>query len=59
MPMTVEPLPIGRVAKLLDVPTRRIVQLIYDRRVPFVMHKGIAHVPADALDQYVAALDVN
>ena len=54
--MSAEPLPIGRVAKLLDVPTRQIVQLIYDRRVPFVMHKGIAHVPEESLDAYRSAL---
>jgi hypothetical protein len=54
--MSAEPLPIGRAAKLLDAPTREIVQLIYDRRVPFVMHKGMAHVPEDALDEYRAAL---
>jgi len=55
--MSTEPLRIGAVAKLLDVPSRQIVQLIYDRRVPFVMHEGIAHVPAEALDDYRAALD--
>ena len=54
--MSAEPLPIGRAAKLLDVPTRRIVQLIYDRRVPYVMRDGMAHVPADALEEYRAAL---
>ena len=54
--MSVEPLPIGRVAKMLGAPTRRIVQLVYDRRVPYVMHDGIAHVPADALDEYRSAL---
>src|SRR5687767_12860709 len=54
--MDSEPLRIGAVAKLLDVPSRQIVQLIYDRRVPYVMHEGIAHVPPDALDEYRAAL---
>jgi hypothetical protein len=54
--MSAEPLPVGNVAKMLDVPTRRLVQLIYDRRVPYVMYKGIAHVPADAIEEYRAAL---
>ena len=54
--MTSELLRPGRVAKLLDVPTRRIVQLIYDRRVPYVMRDGIAHIPAEALDEYRAVL---
>lgn len=55
--MDSEPLRVGAVAKLLDTPTRKIVQLIRDRRVPYVMYKGIAHVPEDALDEYRAALD--
>jgi hypothetical protein len=54
--MSSEPLPIGRAAILLDAPTRAIVQLIYDRRVRFVMHNGMAHVPQDALDEYRVAL---
>ena len=54
--MDPEPLRIGAVAKLFDLPSRQIVQLIYDRRVPYVMHKGIAHVPQGALDDYRAAL---
>jgi hypothetical protein len=54
--MSAEPLRIAAVAKLLDVPTRRIVDLIAERRVPYVMVEGMAHVPADALDTYRAAL---
>lgn len=54
--MSADLLRLGQVSKLLDVPTRRIVQLVYDRRVPFVMHDGIPHVPADALDEYRAVL---
>ena len=48
--MDTELLRIGAVAKLLDVRSRDILQLIYERRVPYVMQEGIAHVPADALD---------
>lgn len=55
--MDTEPLRIGAVAKLLDVRSRDILQLIYERRVPYVMREGIAHVPVGALDEYRAALD--
>jgi hypothetical protein len=54
--MTAELLTLGRAFKVLDVPTRRIAQLIYDRRVPYVMHDGIAHVPVETLDEYRTVL---
>ena len=50
--MAAEPLRVTQAAKRLGLTTRQVVQLINDRRVPYVMVDGIAHVPEDALGQY-------
>ena len=39
-------------ARRLEVPTKAVLRMIYDRKIRFVMVDGIAHIPADALDEY-------
>jgi hypothetical protein len=36
-------------ARELEISTRDLLQLIYDRHIRFVMVDGIAHVPSDAI----------
>jgi excisionase family DNA binding protein len=52
--MTVELLTASEAARRLGVPTRTLLRLLYDREIRYVMVDGIAHVPADALDEYEA-----
>ena len=39
-------------AKRLDITTKDLLRLIYDREIRYVMVNGIAHVPEDAIDEY-------
>jgi hypothetical protein len=39
-------------AERLGIPTRVLVRLMHERRIPHVVKDGIAHVPADAIDQF-------
>jgi excisionase family DNA binding protein len=41
-------------ARRLEIPTRALVRLLRDRELRYVMVDGIAHVPADALNEYRA-----
>jgi hypothetical protein len=47
-----EPLRAKEAARRLDLPTKELLRLIYERRIRYVMINGIAHVPEDALDEY-------
>ena len=38
-------------ARHLGIPTKALLRLIHDRKIRYVMVKGIAHVPLDALDE--------
>ena len=44
----------SQAARELEISTRDLLPLVYDRRVCFVMVDGIGHVPPDALDEYRA-----
>ncbi len=52
--MDAEPLRATDAARLLGIPTRELLRLIYEHRIRYVMVDGIAHVPADAIDEYRA-----
>ena len=52
--MSTELLRASEAARRLGLPTRALVRLIYDRKLRYVMVDGIAHVAADALDEYRA-----
>jgi len=53
--MAAELLRAPEAARRLDVPTKEVLRLIYERQIRYVMVKGIAHVPADAIDEYRAS----
>ncbi|HUP75540.1 MAG TPA: hypothetical protein VM282_21030 [Acidimicrobiales bacterium] len=50
--MITELLRASEAARRLGLPTRELVRLMYDHKLRYVMVDGIAHVPADALDEY-------
>jgi excisionase family DNA binding protein len=39
-------------ARRLDMTTKDLLRLIHEREIRYVMVDGIAHVPADAVDEY-------
>jgi excisionase family DNA binding protein len=51
---TTAPLRASEAARRLGVPTRELVQLLYEHKLRYVMVDGIAHVPEDALEEYRA-----
>jgi hypothetical protein len=38
----------------LGIPTKEVLRLIYERRIRYVMVRGIAHVPDDAVEGFRA-----
>lgn len=52
--MDTEPLRATEAARLLGMPTRELLRLLHEHRIRYVMVDGIAHVPADAIDEYRA-----
>lgn len=50
--MSAEPLIAAVAARRLEVPTKELLRLIYERKIRYVMIDGIAHVPEDAVDEY-------
>lgn len=49
--MATEPLRATEAARRLGIPTKDLLRLIRERKIRYVMVKGIAHVPVDALDE--------
>jgi hypothetical protein len=39
-------------ARRLEMPTKELFGLVYERKIRYVMVDGIAHFPVDALDEY-------
>ena len=52
--MAVELLRASEAARRLGVSTKDLLRLVHDRKIRFVMVKGIAHVPEDAIEEYRA-----
>jgi excisionase family DNA binding protein len=52
--MSAEPLRASEAARRLGISTRELLVLIRERKIKYVMVDGIAHVPADAIDEYRA-----
>ena len=50
--MVDKPLRATQAVKRLGITTKELLVLMHERRIGYVMHKGIAHVPPDALDKY-------
>lgn len=47
-------LTMAEAARRLGVPTREIAGAVVQRRIRFIMVRGIAHIPEDALEEYPA-----
>jgi len=41
-------------ARRLGIPTKELLRLIHERKIRYVMVRGIAHIRPDALDEYRA-----
>ncbi len=52
--MATEPLRATEAARELELSTRDLLRLVYDRKIRDVMAKGIAHIPVDAIEEYRA-----
>jgi len=50
--MTAQPLIAAEAARRLEMPTKELLRLVYERKIRYVMVDGIAHIPEDALDEY-------
>jgi excisionase family DNA binding protein len=49
-----EPLRASEAARRSGIATRDLLRLIHERKIRYVMVDGIAHIPADAVDEYRA-----
>jgi len=52
--VTGELLRASEAARRLDTSTAQLLRLVYERKIPYVMVRGMAHLPADAVDEYRA-----
>jgi len=52
--MAVQLLTASEAARRLGVPTKDLLRLVHERKIRYVMVKGIAHIPEAALDEYRA-----
>ena len=52
--MSTDLLRASEAARRLDVSTRDLVRLVYERKIRYEMLDGIAHIPSDALEEYRA-----
>jgi len=50
--MTDELLRAPEAARRLGMPTKEMLRLMYQRKIRYVMVKGIAHVPDDAVEEF-------
>ena len=50
--MDAELLRTSEAARRLGMPTKELLRLVNDRKIRYVMVKGIPHIPRDALDEY-------
>jgi hypothetical protein len=49
-----EPLRASEAARRLGISTKDVLTLAHERRIEYVMRKGIVHFPPDALRRYEA-----
>jgi excisionase family DNA binding protein len=50
--MAVEILGMAEAARRLGITTREMVQLVYERRIRYVLVDGIPRIPDDAVNEY-------
>jgi hypothetical protein len=39
-------------ARQLEMPTKDLLRLVHERKIRYVIVKGIAHIPAEAIEEY-------
>lgn len=49
-----KPLRAAQAARRLGIPTKELLRLVHERKIRYVMVKGIAHIPMDAVEEYQA-----
>jgi excisionase family DNA binding protein len=42
----------SQAARRLKMPTKDLLRLVHERKIRYVMVRGIAHIPADAVEEY-------
>jgi excisionase family DNA binding protein len=47
-----QPLRAAQAARQLGISTKELLRLVYERKIRYVMVRGIAHVPRDAIEEY-------
>ncbi|HUJ65236.1 MAG TPA: hypothetical protein VLX59_06850 [Acidimicrobiales bacterium] len=52
--MAAELLRASEAARRLGISTKQLLRLVHVRKIRYVMVKGIAHVPDDAIEEYRA-----
>jgi len=52
--MATDLLKASEAARRLEIPTKELLRLVHERKIRFVMVKGIAHIPNDAIDEFRA-----
>jgi excisionase family DNA binding protein len=52
--MAADLLTASEAARRLEIPTKEVLRLIHQRKIRYVMVKGIAHVPNDAVEEFRA-----
>jgi excisionase family DNA binding protein len=52
--MAADLLKASEAARRLGIPTKEVLRLIHERKLRYVMVKGIAHVPDDAVEEFRA-----
>lgn len=52
--MSTDLLRASEAAPRLEIPTKELLSLVYGREIRYEMVDGIAHIPADALEEYRA-----
>jgi hypothetical protein len=52
--MAADLLKASQAARRLEIPTKELLRLVHERKIYFVMVKGIAHISDDAIEEFRA-----
>lgn len=47
-----QPLRRAQTARRMGIPTKKLLRLVCERKIRYVMADGIAHIPIDAVEEY-------
>ncbi len=50
--MSEEPLRVTEAGRRMGISTLEVLTLAYERKLRYVMRRGIVHVPPEAIDEY-------